>query len=93
MGRTEGNLGQDQRQEGQVEALLIKVKAVLQSLNHVQWTPAHQASLSFTISCSLLKLMSIESVMSSNHLIFFCPLLLPSIFQKWVAFNEPVLTS
>ena len=42
------------------------------------WTAAHQASLSFTISQSLLKLMSIESVMSSNHLVLCCPLLLPS---------------
>ena len=37
------------------------------------WTVAHQASLSFTISRSLLKLMSIESVMPSNHLILSCP--------------------
>ena len=37
------------------------------------WTTAHQASLSFTISQSLLRLMSFESVMPSNHLIFFCP--------------------
>ena len=54
---------------------------VVQSLSHVQlfatpWTAAYQASLSFTISQSLLKLMSIESVMLSNHLIFCCPLLL-----------------
>ena len=42
-----------------------------------QWTAAHQASLSFTISQSVLKLMSIESVMLSRHLIFYCPLLLP----------------
>ena len=41
-------------------------------------TAAHQASLSFTISWSLLKLMSIESVMPSNHLILCCPLLQPS---------------
>ena len=40
------------------------------------WTTARQASLSFTISQSLLKLMSIESVMLSNHLILCCPLLL-----------------
>ena len=40
------------------------------------WTAAHQASLSITNSCSLLKLMSIESVMPSNHLIICCPLLL-----------------
>ena len=46
-------------------------------------TPPHQASLSFTISQSLLKLMSIESVMPSNHLILCRPLLLlPSIFPS-----------
>ena len=43
-------------------------------------TAAHQASLSFTISWSLLKLMSIELIMPSNLLILCCPLLLPSIF-------------
>ena len=37
------------------------------------WTAARQCSLSFTISCSLLKLMAIESVMPSNHLILCCP--------------------
>ena len=47
---------------------------VVQSLSHVQlfvtpWTIAHQVSMSFTISQSLLKLMSFESVMPSNHLI------------------------
>ena len=41
------------------------------------WTTAHQASLSITNSRSLLKLMSIESVMPSNHLILCSPLLLP----------------
>ena len=47
------------------------------------WTAAHQASLSFTISQSLLKLMSIESVMPSNHLILCHPLLfLPSTFPS-----------
>ena len=40
------------------------------------WTAAHQASLSFTISWSLLNLMSTESAMPSNHLILCCPLLL-----------------
>ena len=44
----------------------------------VSWTAAHQASLSFTISLSLLKLMSIELVMPSDHLILCCPLLLLS---------------
>ena len=47
------------------------------------WTVAHQASLSFTISRSLLKLMSIELEMSSNHLVLGRPLLLlPSIFPS-----------
>ena len=47
------------------------------------WTAARQASLSFTISWSLLKLMSTESVMPSNHLILGHPLLfLPSIFPS-----------
>ena len=47
------------------------------------WTSAHQTSLSFTISWSLLKLMAIVSVMPSNHLILCCPLLLPpSIFHS-----------
>ena len=47
------------------------------------WTAAHQASLSFTTSWSLLKLMSIESIMPSNHLILCHPLLLlPSIFRS-----------
>ena len=47
------------------------------------WTAARQASLSFTIFQSLLKLMSIESVMPSNHFVLCCPfLLLPSIFPS-----------
>ena len=58
---------------------------VVQSLSHVQifvtsWTAPHQDSQSFTISWSLLKLTSIESVMPSNHLILRHPLLLPSVF-------------
>ena len=56
------------------------------------WTAAHQASLSITNSRSLLKLMSIESVMPSNHLILCHPLLLPSIFPSIRVFsNESVL--
>ena len=53
------------------------------------WTTAHQASLSFMNSCSLLKLMSIESVMQSNHLIL-ChpPLLLPSVFPSIRVFSN-----
>ena len=56
------------------------------------WTAALQASLSFTISQSLLKLMSIESVMPSNHLVLCHPLLLPSIFPSIRDFsNESAL--
>ena len=68
---------------------------LVQLLNHVwlfvtQWTAACQASLSFTISQSWLKLMSTESVMLSNHLILGRPcLLLPSIFLSITVFpNE-----
>ena len=56
------------------------------------WTAACQASLSFTISQSVLKLMSIESVMPSSHLTLCHPLLLPSIFPSIRVFsNESVL--
>ena len=57
------------------------------------WTAARQASLSFTISQSLLKLMSIELVTPSNHLILCCPFIfLPSIFPSIRVFsNESVL--
>ena len=51
------------------------------------WTTAHQASLSFTISRSLLKLMSIELGMQSNHLIL-CHLLLPSVFPSIRVFSN-----
>ena len=48
-----------------------------------------QASLSFTISCSLLEVLSIESVMPSNHLILCCPLLLPpSVFPSVRVFSN-----
>ena len=70
----------------------------VQSLSHVwlfgtPWTTVLQASLSFTISWSLLKLMSMESVMPSNHLILCRPLLLlPSIFPRIKVFsNESAL--
>ena len=56
------------------------------------WTAAHQASLSITNSQSLLKLMSIESVMPPNHLILCRPLLPPTIFPSIRVFsNESVL--
>ena len=67
---------------------LGKLVAVVQLLSHVQlfvtpWTAACQACLNFTISWSLLKLMSIELVMLSNHFILCHPLLfLPSIFPN-----------
>ena len=66
---------------------------VVQALSHVQFfatprTAACQASLSFTISRSLLKLMSTESVMPSNHLIFCHLLLLPSIFPSIRVFSS-----
>ena len=49
---------------------------------------AHQASLSFTISWSLLKLMSIESMMPSHRLILRCPLLLASVFPSFMVFSN-----
>ena len=76
--------------------------AVVQSLNHVwhiviPWIAARQISLSFTISQSLLKLMSLESGMPSNHCIFCCtilllPSVLPSItvFFLWVSSSHHV---
>ena len=59
----------------------------------IPWTAAHQVSLSFTIFWSLLKLMSIESMIPSNHLIpCHLLLLLPSIFPSiWVFSNELAL--
>ena len=70
----------------------------VQSLSNVRlfatpWTAACPASLSITSSQSLLKLMPIESVMPSNHLILCCPLLLPpSVFPRIKVFsNELVL--
>ena len=76
---------------------LVTTIVVVQSLSHVQlfatpWTEACQAPLSFTVSQSLLRFMSIESVMPSNHLILCCPLLLPSVFPSIRVFsNDSVL--
>ena len=76
----------------------MELVQLVQSLSRVRlfvspWTAAHQASLSIINSWSLLKLMSIESVMPSNHLILCYPLLLlPSIFPSIRVFsNESVL--
>ena len=70
----------------------------VKSLSRVQlfvtpWIVAYQASLTFTISQSLLKLMSMELVMPSNRLVLCCPLiLLPSIFPSIKVFsNESTL--
>ena len=67
---------------------LSSLVIVFQSLSYARlfetpWTAACQTSLSFTISWSLLKLMSIESVMSSHHLILCHPLLLLSSPVRW----------
>ena len=77
-----------------INSVLVKL------LSHVRlfetpWTAAGQASLSFTISWSLLKLMSIKSVMPSNNLILCHPLhFLPSIFPSISIFsNESVFAS
>ena len=80
-----------------IEVPLLFISSV-QLLSCVQlfvtpWTAAHRASLSITNSLSLLKLMSIESVIPYNHLILCRPLLLlPSVFTSIMVFsNEPVL--
>ena len=68
--------------------------ALVQSLSRVRlfaspWTAARQASLSFPISWNVLKLMSIESIMPSNHLILCCLLLLlPSVFPSMRVFSS-----
>ena len=75
---------------------LVTTDLLLQLLSHVrlfatQWTAAHQVSLSFTISWSLLKLMSIVLMMLSNHLILCCPLLLTSIFPSLRVFSSELV--
>ena len=73
-----------------------KVESSVQQLTRVRlfvtsWTAAHQASLSITNSWSVLKLMSIESVMPSNHLILCHPLLLLHLSQHRVFSSESAL--
>ena len=74
--------------------ILVKIAIVVQSLRHVRLfatpqTAAHQASLSLMVSQSLLKLMSIQSVMISNYLILCRPLLLlPSVFSSIRVFSN-----
>ena len=71
----------------------VLVFSSVQSLTRVRlfatpWPAAHQASLSITNSWSLHKLMSIESVMPSNHLMLCRPLLLPSVFPSIRVFSS-----
>ena len=90
---------EDERCEGtgcgvRLEGASSHFFVVVQSLSHVRhfetpWAAAHQASLSFTIFRSLLKLMSIESAMPTNHLILCSPfLLLPSVFPSIRVFSN-----
>ena len=81
------------------EAVFSSVQALSRIwLFEIPWTAAQQASLSITNSRSLLKLMSMESVTPSNHLILCCPLLLrPTIFSsiriflfQWVSSSQQV---
>ena len=70
-------------------ALLLLFSCSVMSDSETPWTAAYQASLSFTISQSFLKLMSIKLVMPSNHLILCHPLfLLPSIFPSIRVFSK-----
>ena len=72
--------------------IVVVVVVVVQSkiqISVTQWTAEHQTQLSFTTSWTLLKLMSIKSVMPSNHFILCCPLLLlPSIFPSFRVFSN-----
>ena len=81
-----------------IRAVSVSILSSVQLLSRVRffatpWSAAHQASLSVTNSRSLLKLICIDLVMPSNHLILCCPLLfLPSIFPSIKVFsNESAL--
>ena len=93
MNKRKSNISQGHKTSAQWDRNLNFV-AVVQSLSRIQlfvtpWTAARQASLSFTISWSLLRLMSIESVMPSNHLILCHPLLLLlSVFPSIRVFSN-----
>ena len=87
-------IGNEKDCQWETQRFWNKFVVVVQLLSHVRlfatpWTAAHQDSLSFTISQSLLKHMSIELEMPSNHLILFHPfLLLPSIFPSIRVFSS-----
>ena len=68
-----------------IESLLFSRSVVSDSVT--LWTTAHQASLSFIISWNLLRLMSIEAIIQSNHLILCCLLFLLSVFQHQSLFQ------
>ena len=103
----EKNLPSIAGDEGSIPGQATKIPhatvLAVQSLSRVPlfatpWTAAHEASLSFTISQSLLKLRSIESVMPSNHLILCCPLSPPVLLNlsqhqglfQWVGSSHQV---
>ena len=72
-----------------IEGISVQFSHSVLSDSVTPWTAAHQTFLSSTNSQSLLKLVSIESVMPSNHLILCCPLLLlPSIFPSIRVFSK-----
>ena len=76
----------------QLQLLSVQFSLV-QSLSHVQlfvtpWTVVCQVSLSFTISLSLFKLMTFESMMPTNHIIICWPLLLPPVFPSIRVFSN-----
>ena len=71
-----------------ISTLLLLFSHSVMSDSATPWTEAHQTALPFTISQSLFKFMSIESMMPSNHLFLCCPLLLlPSIFPSIKVFS------
>ena len=81
----------------QLHSVFLHLFSSVQSLSHVRlfrtpWTAALQASLSITNYQSLVKLMSIKSVVPPNHLMLCHPLLLPSVFPRnRVFYNQSVL--
>ena len=91
--RAEGTAGTVAGAQLSSPPLFIFQFSAVQLLSHVRlfaipWTAACQASLSIANSWSLLELMSIKSVMPSNHLILWHPLLLPSIFPSIRIFSS-----
>ena len=77
----------------EVSISLVEFSHSVMSDSATPWTAAHRISLSITNSWSLLKFMSIELVMPSNHLILGGPLLLPSIFSSIRVFSNELTPS